>query len=150
MKKAAEPSPAGMWKLITKTEQKIESTMTEEAAPGYIENMYGSFDREDLTSELLKLYEQLQKQVPADSDVKYRHAGALMRASRFDEARNLYFELLESHTSAHLMLAMIELKCGDRVAAVARLNAYNKRCTSEGMPFMQSTLEKIALPPANT
>jgi len=115
----------------------------DEPKAGYIENTFGSYDREDLTLELLGLYAQMLAQSPNDKDLKYQYAGALARAKR-PEARDVYTSLLDSMTPAHLMLAMLELDEGNRAAAEARLAIYNQRCVDEGMPFMQSTMEKIA------
>lgn len=138
-------SSSGQWKSIERLERRIENTVRDDPGPGFIANMYGSFDREDLTSELLAAYEQLRELDPQDVYLRYRYAGALMRARRFDEARATYTGVLQENTSAHLMLAILEVKCGNKPAAEARLEDYNRRCVAEGMPFMQSSLEKIGL-----
>jgi hypothetical protein len=43
------------------------------------------------------------------------------------------------------MLAMLELKCGNLAGAEARMADYNRKCDEEGIPFMKSSLEKVAL-----
>jgi hypothetical protein len=148
VEKRKKASSSGQWKSIERLERRIEGTVCDDLRPGFIENMYGSFDREDLTSELLAVYEQLRERDPTDVYLTYRYAGALMRASKFDDARTMYTSIVESNTSALLMLAMLELKCGNKPGAEARLGEYNQRCIAEGMPFMQSNLAKIELPPA--
>jgi len=134
-----------LWRQITKLEQKIEATMSEDPRPGFIENMYGSFDREDLTKQVLALYEELVGTSPNDEYARYRRAGALARANRLREALGEYRKVFGSHRSALVMAAMMELALGDRDAAQRTLDVHNARCIAEGVPIMQATLEKITL-----
>lgn len=132
-----------LWTKVGKLERQIENTAIESPADGFAKNMFESYDREDLTEELLQVYDQMKALDSKDGGIIYRYAGALLRARRFEQARTLYAQLLSSNTSSHLMLAMLELMCGNKSEAEKRLTAYNQRCVAEGMPFMQSTIEKL-------
>lgn len=133
------------WKKIESIEKKIESTSRMDQRDGFFVNMFGEFDRRDLTQELLATYSDLLVKAPDSIDVKYRFAGALMRANRLSEAQEMYGSIIEESLPANLMLAMVQLMQGDRGAAQKSLAIYNERCIKEGMPFLQSSMEKIAV-----
>jgi hypothetical protein len=135
-----------LWKKIERTERKIENSSVEVSAPGFRQNMYGGFDREDFSVELFELYSQHISQDASDVYGKYRFAGALMRGCEFDRARSLYQEVRQEEVSALIMLAMLELKCRNQMLAEEHLAAYNRRNIEEGRPYMVRTLDHIRLP----
>jgi hypothetical protein len=135
-----------LWKLIERTERRVESTSVDEPKVGFRRNMYGSFDRDDLVTSLLGLYMRHLNEHSTDVYGTYRFAGALMRAREFDRARELYLSIRHLEISANTMLAMLELKCGKQVEAEKYLAAYNEHRHKEGRPFTAITLRHIALP----
>jgi hypothetical protein len=130
---------------LQKIENRLELGDCDEPRAGFEPNWFGGFDRADLRRELLAGYEALVDRFPGVPDFRYRYAGALARAVRLDDARAVYAALVETMDSARLMLAMVQLAPGDEQAAADTLSAYNARCVEQGMPFMQSTLDKISL-----
>src|SRR5688500_8497847 len=100
------------FRAIAKLESRLEASMSEADEPGFAPNWFGSFDRVDLTNAVLRGYEALVELAPDDINLRYRFAGALARARRFDQARAIYSGLLDSMSAAQCMLAMVELASG--------------------------------------
>ena len=129
------------WTLINKLENQIEATSRADLAEGFVENVFGGFDRGDLVEKLLREYSSF---LPHGPEVTYRFAAALFRARRLDEARNMYRSLLPSNP-ARLMLAVLESSLGNVELASGLVEEYNAECRRANMPFMCTSLEKVAM-----
>lgn len=130
---------------ILKLESRMEEGSADSPRSGYSENMYGSFDKEDLIGKIQGLYEEAIEMSGRDSNILYRFAGFLMRAKRFDEAKFYYGEILESIRSSRLMLALIEQNFGDKEVARSHLEEYNRTCKETGFESMIRSISSITL-----
>ncbi|MCB1589122.1 MAG: hypothetical protein KDI56_09485 [Xanthomonadales bacterium] len=139
------PQSRKIWKKIDKLEFQIEERFSDSPGEGFIANMYGDFDRADLTEKLFALYDEMLELEPEDFYIVYRHAGSLMRACRFDDARAQYLRCAPGDRAAELMLAMLEVNFGSESEAERWIASYNDRCEREGMELMKSNLEKLKI-----
>jgi predicted Zn-dependent protease len=134
---------------ISKLTIKIEQTAVPTPKTGYLENRFYTFDRIDLTDQVLSLFKQLIVDAPDEEYFRYLYAGSLARANRLEEAEAIYRGIRESggHYSRHavLMLVSIYLQLGNREAAEEALNDHNRRQQSEGFPQLKRTLEDLEI-----
>jgi len=130
------------WGSINRIESRIEATSRADCPDGYVENVFGGFDRSDLVAKLIEEYSALPQQ---DTEVAFRLAGALFRAGRLEEASEIFGKLTDESNQARLMLATVEHCRGNVVDAGRLVEEYNEICRKTNMEFMCTSLEKIAV-----
>jgi hypothetical protein len=135
------------WGAINKIESRIEATSRADCADGYVENIFGGFDRLDLVAKLIEEYSALPQQ---DREVAFRLAGALFRAGRLEAASEIYGRLAHESNQARLMLATVEHCRGNVIDAGRLVEEYNDLCLKTNMEFMCTSLEKIAVKKSGT
>jgi len=132
-------------KLQRQIERKVSST----ARPGFLLNAFGTFDRQDLTEELLQLFSELIERSPNEDYFRYLFAAALARASRLAEAEAEYWRVLSSNSGysepAALMLASVLLQSGKRERAEDALSDYNHRVESRGAAMLKRKLQDLEI-----
>ncbi|MCB1636013.1 MAG: hypothetical protein KDI51_15605, partial [Xanthomonadales bacterium] len=134
-----------IWKEVNSLEFQIEESASTDPGENRILNMYGEYDRVDLTDRLFAAHDQMIEWDATDMFIVYRYAGSLLRARRIDAARALYLRCGDAMPAAELMLACLEANFGREEDAQHWLNLHNERCDVEGMECMKSDLSKIKL-----
>ena len=127
--------------------RRIEESAIEEFRPGYIRNQFGGYDDEKATQKLLTRFEELISEAPDDDYLVYLFAGALARASRYEESVELYQRLSKANgqyaDSSAMLLPLVFWLSGDRSAAEAALDNYNAPLLEKGIAPRHERVEQM-------